>query len=70
MSARMSSVGANLLDVDRKPIEPLSLPMPTETFVPRSCSAFESASPSRVFVPSLIIDAVSPARPCRPAGSN
>jgi len=70
MSARMSSVGANLSDVERKPIDPLSPPMDTETLVPSSCSAFDSASPSRVFVPSLIIEAVRPARPRLSAGSN
>ena len=40
-----------------KLIDPLSLPTPTETFVPSSCRAFDSSSPLRVFVPSFIIAA-------------
>ena len=39
-------------------MEPLSEPTPTDTFVPSSCSAFDNWSPFRVFVPSLIIEAV------------
>ena len=70
MSARMSSVGANLPVVETKPIEPDSLPIPTLTDVPSSCSAFDSASPSRVVVPSLSIDAVMLARPRWSAVSN
>ena len=38
--------------------------------MPSNCSAFDSASPSRVFVPSLIIEAVRLATPRLSAGSN
>jgi hypothetical protein len=70
MSERISSVSVNLLLVEMKLIAPLSLPIAVETFVPRSCSAFDRASPSRVLVPSLSIDAVSDATPRRSAFSN
>ena len=63
----MSSVAANLAVVLTKLIDPLSPPTPTDTFVPSSWSAFDRSSPFRVFVPSLIIDAVeaSDAAPLR-----
>ncbi len=51
-----------------KLIEPLSEPTPTDTFVPSNCSAFDRSSPVRVFVPSLIIEAVRPATPRRFGG--
>ena len=70
MSARMSSVAANCAVVLTKLIDPLSPPTPTETFVPSSCSAFDSSSPFRVFVPSLIIDAARLPTPRRSAVSN
>ena len=49
MSARMSSVAANFAVVLTKLIDPLSQPMLTDTFVPSSCSAFDSV----VAVPRL-----------------
>ena len=58
MSARMSSVAPNFADVDWNVIVPLSPPTTACTEVPSSCSAFDSASPSRVVVPSLSIAAV------------
>ena len=61
---------ANLPVVEMNPIEPDSPPIPVATDVPSSCSAFDSASPSRDVVPSLIMDAVMLANPRRPAGSN
>ena len=70
MSARMSSVAGNFAAVDAKLIEPLSPPTDAMTDVPSSCSAFDSASASRVFVPSLSSAAVSDADACLPAGSN
>ena len=70
MSVRMSSVGANLAVVETKPIDPDSLPTPAFTDVPSSCSAFDSASPSRVVVPSLSIEAAMLAMPRRFAVSN
>ena len=70
MSARMSSVGANLAAVLTKLIDPLSPPTPTETFVPRSWSAFDRSSPFRVFVPSLNIAAARLPTPRRSAASN
>ncbi len=63
MSDRMSSDAGNFPVVDTKPMEPLSPATFALTDVPRSCSAFESASPSRVFVPSLRSAAVSAATP-------
>jgi hypothetical protein len=70
MSARMSRVDVNLPLVATKLIDPLSLPIAVETFVPSNCSAFDSDSPSRVFVPSFSIDAVSAATPRRSGFSN
>ena len=70
MSAIRSSEAANLPAVETKLTPPDSLPTPTPIVVPSSCIALESASPSRVFVPSLIIDAVRLARPRLSAGSN
>ena len=63
-------VWSNLPVVETKLIEPLSPPTDVDTDVPSSCSAFERASPSRVFVPSLIIAAVMLASPVRSADSN
>ena len=70
MSARMASVAGNFAAVERKLIEPLSLPTEAFTDVPSSCSAFDSDSASRVCVPSLSRAAVSDATACLPAGSN
>ncbi len=70
MSARMASVAGNFADVEVKLIVPLSAPMSALTVVPSSCRAFDSASPSRVVVPSLRSAAVSDATPCRPGASN
>jgi hypothetical protein len=66
----MSRVGPNFADVDTKPTVPLSPETFDVTDVPSNWSAFDSASPLRVFVPSLNSAAVSDATPCRPAGSN
>ncbi len=70
MSATMSSVCANLSVVETKLIDPDSPATVVETDVPSSCSAFESASPSLLLVPSLIMAAVRLARPVLSAGSN